>query len=155
MLRKPIDATTIVPESKDAQTIKQLENLLDGQASQAKLVGTNGEEIPLPEAVYEILCNIVRVLSAGQSLHLIPEHGELTTQEAADYLNMSRPSLIKLLKGGKIPFSKVGAHRRIRFQDLVAYRQQQEADRRSTLREFTGFLQEEGFYDYDGGDSDC
>ena len=155
MTNKPNTTVKIVPESKDVGAIKQLEHLLSKEASQPRLVGSNGEEIPLPEPVYKVLCDVLSALSAGRTIHVVCGDGEFTTQEAADFLNISRPSLIKILKEGKIPHSKTGAHRRIRFQDLESYKERRDTERRSTLREFTSFLQEEGFYDYDVDDSDC
>ena len=86
-------------------------------------------------------------MAAGNSISLVPSHRELTTQEAADTLNVSRPYLIGLLEKGEIPFTKVGSHRRIRLQDIMTYQQKRDRNRRQTLREFTGFLQDEGFYD--------
>jgi excisionase family DNA binding protein len=71
----------------------------------------------------------------------------MTTQQAADFLNVSRPYLIKLLEQGEIPYIKVGSHRRIRFEDLMEYKQQRNSKRREGLKELTEFLQDEGFYD--------
>ena len=80
-------------------------------------------------------------------MSLVPLKQELTTQEAANLLNVSRPFLIKLLEQGEIPYIKVGSHRRIRFEDLMAYRQQRDLKRRQSLKELTQFSQHEGFYD--------
>jgi len=75
-------------------------------------------------------------------LTIVPTHAELTTQEAANLLNVSRPYLVKLLESKAIPFSKTGTHRRIRYQDLIAYRDQQEQDSQSALEELTTQAQE-------------
>jgi len=72
---------------------------------------------------------------------------ELTTQQAADILNVSRRFLVKLLDEGAIPYIKVGSHRRIRFKDLIIYQEQRKVMRRQGLKELTQFLQEEGFYE--------
>jgi len=72
---------------------------------------------------------------------------QLTTQQAADILNVSRLFLVKLLEEGAIPYIKVGSHRRIRFKDLIIYREQRKVMRRRGLKELTQFLQEEGFYE--------
>lgn len=72
---------------------------------------------------------------------------QLTTQQAADILNVSRLFLVKLLDKGAIPYIKVGSHRRIRFKDLIIYREQRKVMRRQGLKELTQFLQEEGFYE--------
>lgn len=155
MTNKSNATVTITPERQDPVVINQLKRLLHEENSHPKLVGSSGEEISLPESFYAVLRDVVSIMASGQAIHLVPENGELTTQEAANFLNMSRPSLIKLLNEGTIPHSKVGTHRRIRFRDLIAFKEQRDAERRSTLREFTEFLQEEGFYDYDVDDFDC
>lgn len=80
-------------------------------------------------------------------MSLVPLEQELTTQEAADLLNVSRPFLLKLLEQGEIPYIKVGSHRRIRFEDLMAYKQQRYLKRRQSLKELTHFSQDEGFYE--------
>ena len=72
---------------------------------------------------------------------------QLTTQQAADILNISRLFLVKLLDEGAIPYIKVGSHRRIRFKDLIIYREQRKVKRRQGLKKLTQFLQEEGFYE--------
>ncbi|WP_293147200.1 MULTISPECIES: helix-turn-helix domain-containing protein [unclassified Microcoleus] len=72
---------------------------------------------------------------------------ELTTQQAADILNVSRQFLVKLLDEGSIPYIKVGSHRRIQLKDLIIYQEQRKVMRRQGLKELTQFLQEEGFYE--------
>jgi len=72
---------------------------------------------------------------------------ELTTQEAADILNVSQPFLVKLLENAEIPYIKVGSHRRILFQDLMIYKEQRKVKRRQGLKKLTQFLQDEGFYE--------
>ncbi|WP_445248802.1 excisionase family DNA-binding protein [Microcoleus sp. OTE_8_concoct_300] len=83
------------------------------------------------------------------SLYLLEilHNRQLTTQQAADILNVSRLFLVKLLDEGAILYIKVGSHRRIRFKDLIIYREQRKAMRRQGLKELTQFLQEEGFYE--------
>ena len=72
---------------------------------------------------------------------------QLTTQQAADILNVSRLFLVKLLDEGAIPYIKVGSHRRIQLKDLIIYQEQRKVKRRQGLKELTQFLQEEGFYE--------
>lgn len=141
-LLEPIFAT-----EKEAQVIKHLDLVLSAKTSQAKLVETDGEEIFIPESVYYVLRQVVHLLASGRAVSLVPLEHELTTQEAADLLNVSRPFLVKLLEQGEIPYIKVGSHRRIRFDDLMGYKQRREQDRRQNLRELTQFSQDEGFYE--------
>jgi len=133
-------------EERETSHIKRLERLLNAQKSQPRLVGSSGEEILLPDSVYQALRQVIHAMASGQGITLVPNDREMTTQQAADFLNMSRPYLIKLLEQGDISYTKVGAHRRIRSQDIMAYKQQRDAQRRQHLSEFTAFLQDEGFY---------
>lgn len=89
--------------------------------------------ISVPKSVFRMLIDILNQMALGNSITITPIHAELTTQEAADYLSVSRPYLVKLLEGNKIPFRKVGTHRRILFKDLMAYQHRIEQDRLKVL----------------------
>jgi excisionase family DNA binding protein len=97
----------------------------------------NGHEIPfeLPAGAVALLMKILEAMAAGQSVTLIPEHAELTTVQAAEILNVSRPFLIKLLESNAIPFRRVGKHRRIRMEDVMAYKENIDRERESVLDE--------------------
>ena len=111
------------------------------------LVGPDGETVELPESVFDLLRQVVQDLSEGRMVTIVPTNQELTTQEAADLLNVSRPYLIKLLEQGEIPFRKVGTHRRVRFVDVMDYRGRRDAQRRQGLDELTQLSREMGLYD--------
>ncbi|RJT42673.1 helix-turn-helix domain-containing protein [Mesorhizobium waimense] len=83
-------------------------------------------------------------MGQGNAVTIIPVHAELTTQEAADYLNVSRPYLIRLLEEGKLPFNMVGTHRRVKFSDLAAYRNNAEEERKKVMEELAAQAQELG-----------
>lgn len=100
--------------------------------------------VKLPASAVRMLVHILEEMARGNAVTLIPVHVELTTQEAADLLNISRPSLIQLLEGGKIEYRRVGTHRRIRFEALMAYKRRADADRRSVLAELAAYDQELG-----------
>ncbi|HEX2077035.1 MAG TPA: excisionase family DNA-binding protein [Longimicrobium sp.] len=90
--------------------------------------GREKTEIALPEIVYSMLELILKELAQGHAVALAPVDREISTQKAADLLNVSRPHLIKLLESGQIPFRKVGTHRRIRLGDLLEYKVRMDAD---------------------------
>jgi excisionase family DNA binding protein len=94
-----------------------------------------------------MLRSILEAMKEGQPLSLVPMAAELTTQTAADMLGCSRPYLVKLLEEGKIPFSKVGKHRRILMKDLINYKRQMKEDRKQALTELMRMDEEAGLYD--------
>ena len=100
------------------------------------------EKVVIPAAAFHLLVDILSQMAQGNAVTLIPIHAELTTQEAADILNVSRPFLIKLVEADKIPCRKVGRHRRIRFEDLMNYKQQIDSDRLQALDELASQAQE-------------
>lgn len=112
-----------------------------------KLVGPCGEEVPLPESLFHLLRQVVDDLAQGQVVTLVSSNKELTTQQAANMLSMSRPYLVKLLERGEIPFAKTGAHRRILFTDLMEYKARRDTERRRGLAELTQLSQDIGLYD--------
>lgn len=111
-----------------------------------RLVSSTGEEIELPEPVFHLLRQMVHDLAQGNSVTIVPLHKELTTQEAADILNVSRQYLVELLEARVIPFTLVGTHRRIRFGDLMDYKERRDADRREGLSRLTKKSQKLGLY---------
>ncbi|MEH2320303.1 helix-turn-helix domain-containing protein [Nostoc sp.] len=138
---------SVISPQLEAQSIKELERILSVKDFQAKLVGANGEKINIPEPIYQVLLQVVHAMASGKAISIIPQQQELTTQQAAEYLNVSRPYLIKLLEQGEIPHIKVGSHRRVRFDDLMNYKQQRDVKRDQLLTELTQMSQEAGFYE--------
>ena len=112
-----------------------------------KLVGPNGNTVALPAGVVHLLQVAVQHLTRGQAVTLVPIDRELTTQQAADLLNISRPYLVKLLEQGEIPYTKTGTHRRIRFPDLMNYKVRRDGQRAEALTQLTQLSQELGLYD--------
>lgn len=94
----------------------------------------DGEAVTLPGAATRLLLHILDEMANGNAVALMPLHAELTTQQAADMLNVSRPFLVQLIEEGKLPFRKVGTHRRVRVDDLLAYRRLAEVDREKALQ---------------------
>jgi len=141
----PNDSSLIT--EREAEAIKQLECILNQKNSQLKLVAANNEEITIPDSVYVVLRQVVQAMASGKNVSIVTHNPELTTQQAADLLNVSRPYLIKLLEQGELPYILVGTHRRIKFEDLIKYKQQRNLKRRQVLDELITESQELGFYE--------
>jgi excisionase family DNA binding protein len=110
-----------------------------------RVVGAKTEEtLRIPASAVKMLVRILEEMALGNAVTLIPVHAELTTQEAADMLNISRPSLIQLLDDGKIEYRKIGTHRRVRFEALMSYKRRSDAERRAALAELAAYDQEIG-----------
>lgn len=148
MLKQKLPLESII-QAQDPDLIAQLNRVMSLEASHGKLVGSNGEEVLIPESVYTVLRQVVSAMASGQAITLVPHNRELTTQEAADILNVSRPFLIKLLEQEEIPYLKVGKHRRIRFQDLIAYKEQRDNKRSKLLDKLIEMSEDAGLYEQD------
>jgi excisionase family DNA binding protein len=110
--------------------------ILDGKAAPVTV------KLPAPAA--GLLLRILEEMARGNAVTVVPVHAELTTQEAADLLNISRPSLIRLLEEGKIEYRRVGAHRRVKFEGAMKYKRQSNEARRAALNELAAYDQELG-----------
>jgi len=140
----------ITASEKEQPVLRQMRGVLnvDYNGDQVpRLVGPSGEVIALPESVFYILRQVVQYMMRGKAITVVPINKELTTQEAADILNVSRPYLVKLLEEGKIPYGTVGSHRRIRFSDLMEYKRRRDAERSQRLTELTQMSEDLGLYD--------
>lgn len=93
-----------------------------------------------------MLTHIVDALSRGQGVSVVPTNAQLTTQQAADHLGVSRPTLVKLLEHGDIPFTKVGRHRRVTLEDLITYEETSRHRRRQALEALTAESVADGTY---------
>lgn len=98
--------------------------------------------VHMPAMALRLLLEVLTEIGQGNAVSIIPIHAELTTQEAADVLNVSRPFLVQLLEKGDMPFHKIGSHRRVRYQDVIAYKQRIDAERHKALDELAAEAQE-------------
>lgn len=108
------------------------------------VVDQNGqqEQVVIPSSAYKLLLEILSEMSLGNAVNVTPVHAVLTTQEAADMLNVSRPFFIKLIEKGEIPFHKTGAHRRVKYCDVLDYKSKIDSQRTNSLAELAAEAQE-------------
>lgn len=132
---------------QEAENLKELDEILAKEEGVAKLVAPSGEVRELPHSVYEVLRDIVHYISQGVSVELMPMHSQLTTQQAAEILGVSRPHLVKLLEQEEIPYHKVGKHRRIRLVDILVYKNRRDSQRRQILEQIRADSEELGLYE--------
>ena len=142
-------STRLDPRSLSKKDRADLPRLVEFAAAHRRpcLRSTDGQEIRLPQAVYDVLRHVAREMSQGRSIVLMPEDEDFTTQAAADFLGMSRQYLVRLLDEKKLPSHKVGTHRRVRLKDLRAYAAVRNKDRRAILDGMFGAAKEAGLYD--------
>lgn len=127
---------------------QQLSAILETRADTQTLAIRNPQgvehSVNIPVSALRVLVDVLTELGEGNSVRLVPVHAELTTQETADLLNISRPTLIRLLDEGSIPFHRAGNRRKVKFSDLRAYQQKLEQDRLAALSELSALDQELG-----------
>lgn len=122
-------AAKVIPQF-EAATQRALKSRKKGISIQ---VDESNEVFIIPKSAISLLLNILHEMSEGKSISLLPEDSELTTQQAADYLKISRPHLVKMLESGLLPFKKVGTHRRIQLGDLLHFEKEQSQQREKQL----------------------
>ncbi len=122
------------------------DTLASNKDATIEVIGEIGENEPLvlPREAVTLFAQLLGILASGQGVQIIPDNAMMTTQQAADLLNVSRPYLIGLLEQGKLPFSKVGTHRRIAFKDLMDYKRQDDQRRRAVVDELAELCEELG-----------
>ncbi|MCH4903885.1 excisionase family DNA-binding protein [Cylindrospermopsis raciborskii CHAB3438] len=149
MLSTVLDHQPITAREEDRPALIELEDLLgqlDPESPTFQIVSTSGAAIDIPTPVFNLMQRMVHELLQGNSVTIVPIHKELTTQEAADILNVSRQYLVELLDAQTIPHTKVGTHRRIRFGNLMHYKTERDAKRQAGLSRMTKKSQQLGLY---------
>ncbi len=115
--------------------------------SSPTLLGRQGKKVALPASALRLFHEMIHLLAEGRVVTVVPAAKELTTQQAADILNVSRPYLVRLLDHGEILFSRTGTHRRVRFEDLMSYKLERDTRRSEGLRKLTRASEKFGLYD--------
>lgn len=146
---------TYVPSPETESDTEKFADLLEALATapteRPALVGPHNELIPLPREAFEVLLQVYAAMKHGLAIHVAPLNAQLTTQEAAGYLGISRPTLVKLLEAGEIPFIKPGRHRYVRIDDLISYAEHLRTRRSETLDAMARDAEEDGLYNlFDG-----
>ncbi len=142
--------TQILPTPSEAKQAEETSRLLSSRLRsktplRLRVVGAPEDEtVVLPASALKMLVGILDEMGRGNTVTVIPVHAELTTQEAADMLSISRPSLIQVLDEGKIEYRKVGTHRRVRLESLMAYKRKAHAERIAALNELVAYDHEIG-----------
>jgi excisionase family DNA binding protein len=135
-----------IPIAQQEQ-LRELQKLMrkEGKAS---LVGKGGEPaLELPDAVYSLLLSILGGMQEGKAISIVPVTQDLTTQEAANFLGVSRPFFVKLLETGKLRYHRTGTHRRVYLKDLMAYKQHRDQDKMDAINRIAQFEEDAGLYD--------
>jgi excisionase family DNA binding protein len=143
---------TVAPSEADAvlaqESSRRLATHKLGRRSSVRIQlldgGDDAETISVPASALRLFLHLLTEMAQGNAVTLIPTHAELTTQQAADLLNVSRPYVVKLLDEGKIPSRTVGKYRRVRFDDLMAYKRKDDETRAKVLDQLTAEAQELG-----------
>lgn len=142
-MKHRIEATEISSDMMD-----QLKKLLRPEGGRLHLLAEHdNQKTPLPEPLTQLLCGLIGLLEQGHSVTLLADAKPLSSQQAADYLGVSRQHLVNLLEDGVIPYHKAGTHRRVKPEDLQAFSEQRDAERRGTLDALFDAVNEAGKYD--------
>ncbi len=135
----------IISAAADESGLRAVARALEGR--QAVLVDTENHRVSLPDPVYRVLLHALRFLERGEGVLILPSSQELTTQDAANMIGISRQYMVQLLEEDRIPFHKVGTHRRVYLRDLLEFRKKRDAGRRKMLDEIAQEAVADGVYD--------
>jgi excisionase family DNA binding protein len=145
------DVRTYVPDERQDAQILDFIRALDAAGRAAPehrpaLVGASGERLELPESMYAVLRQVADALASGMGVTVAPMNAMLTTQEAADFLGIARPTLVRILEHGDIPMEKPNRHRFVRLKDLVEYQAKRRDETRAVLDQMVADAEEDDLY---------
>lgn len=146
-------SVTLLPP-EDFEVMADLGSFLDQVTDHAVLLGPDGQQVPLPKEVFDVLVNVVDAMHEGLAITVAPMEQRLTTQQAADFLGISRPTLVRLLDNGDLEHEKLpgSRHRKVRLRDLLAFEAQLRQKRKTALDELAQDAQDHGLLDLSAND---
>jgi excisionase family DNA binding protein len=149
---RTLEAVTAAPSERAAveKLFRVLDDLLQSRAGRpvrGEFVGRRGRHAPVPGSVIHVLERIAQAMARGDAVAVVPVGRDLTTQQAADLLNVSRQYLVRLVDEGRIPAGKTGKHRRLRLADVLAFKEMGDRARRASLRALTRATEAAGGYE--------
>lgn len=145
-----LDPASLAQDERDDLELLAKAFLLRRQlhsAARLQFLDHDRAEVTVPREVADLIADILGQLAAGRVVAAYPLHAELTTQQAADFLNVSRPYVVMLVEQGELPHRKVGTHRRLLFADVLAYKRRQVEESRAALDELAHLSEELGLYE--------
>lgn len=131
----------------DAAAIEGVKSFLAAHPGDAALTASDGASARLPGAIRDVIAQAAAALAAGSAVTVAPVSPRLSTAQAAQVLGVSRPTLVKMLESGKIPFDRISAHRTVLLADVLAFRDRRRAEQRQALAELTEQAQAYGLYE--------
>jgi excisionase family DNA binding protein len=152
LTEKPIESVALSSQETEMarQSGQAIANFANGdECLQLTISRATGEQIEakVPARAVHLLAYILEEMAKGNPVTLVPKHAELSTIQAAELMRVSRPYFVKLLEEGKIPFRLVGAHRRVRYDDLLEYMEQEKKARKEVLKELIAEQERLGLYE--------
>ena len=132
--------------SKSYNALASVIEQLNSEQPEIEIEETS-KKIKIPLSALKLLGDILKAMGQGKLISIVPVATEMTTQAAAEVLGCSRPHLVKLLEDGKIAFTKVGKHRRIKFDDIMKYKKQMKEQQKQNIIDIMNADEETGLYD--------
>ena len=136
-------APTTAAVAKEASEALSLLRPVLAREKKAKTISleTDGAKVRVPLEAFQLLLRVLAEMEKGNAITIVPVHAELTTQQAAELLNVSRPFLVALLEEGRIPFRMIGTRRRVKFADLLEFKRKEELEAKEVLAELAAEAQ--------------
>jgi excisionase family DNA binding protein len=133
-----------IAESEEEQIRKLAQMMLRQRAA---LVGPDDQRHEIPDSVYRLLLSVLKIMQEGKAVSIVPQMQELTTQRAANLLGVSRQFFVRLLDDQKLPFHRIGTHRRVYLKDVLEFRKRRDQQRKESIKRIAKKEVARGTYD--------